>query len=42
MRYAAQKDKDPESWQKCIGHTAEPAFKVEEWMKRIGYGSPDP
>ena len=30
MRYAAQKDKDPESWQKCIGHMAEPAFKVEE------------
>ena len=40
MRYAAQKDKDSESWQKWIGHMAEPAFKVEEWMNRIGYGSP--
>ena len=41
MRYAAEKDKDPESWHKCIGHMAEPGFKVEEWMKRIGYGSSD-
>ena len=41
MRYAAQKDKDSKSWQKWIGHMAEPAFKVEEWMKRIGYGFPD-
>jgi hypothetical protein len=41
MRHAAQKDKDSESWQKWIGHMAELAFKVEEWMKRIGYGFPD-
>jgi len=39
MRYAAQKDEDPESWNKCIGHI-EPVFEVEEWMKRIGYDSP--
>lgn len=41
MRYASHKDQDSESWKKWIGHMAEPAFKVEEWMKRIGYGSPD-
>lgn len=37
MRYAAQKDHDPESWQKCIQYMTEPAFEVEEWewMKRI-------
>ncbi|KIK10266.1 hypothetical protein K443DRAFT_670892 [Laccaria amethystina LaAM-08-1] len=38
MIYASQKDQDLESWKKWIGHMAEPAFKVEEWMKRIGYG----
>ncbi|KAK0472488.1 hypothetical protein IW261DRAFT_1553340 [Armillaria novae-zelandiae] len=37
MRYASQKDKNPESWQKCIKYMAEPAVEVEEWMKRIGY-----
>ncbi|KAK0433944.1 hypothetical protein EV421DRAFT_2011387 [Armillaria borealis] len=41
MRYAAQKDKNPESWQKCIRYMAEPAFEVEEWMKRIGYDFTD-
>ena len=41
MRYAAvQKEKDPESWQNCIGHMAEPVFKIEEWMKRIGLWFP--
>jgi len=37
MRYAAQKDRDLESWQQCIKYMAEPALEFEEWMKRIGY-----
>ncbi|KAF8972793.1 hypothetical protein BDZ97DRAFT_859313 [Flammula alnicola] len=41
MRYAVQKDKDPESWQKCIRYMTEPAFEVEEWMKRIGHDFAD-
>ncbi|KXN92401.1 hypothetical protein AN958_07019 [Leucoagaricus sp. SymC.cos] len=41
MRYAAQKDGDPESWQNCIEYMAEPAFEIEEWMKRIGYDYAD-
>ncbi|KAK0479887.1 hypothetical protein EDD18DRAFT_1295467 [Armillaria luteobubalina] len=41
MRYATQKDKDPESWQECIKYMAEPAVEVEGWMKRIGYDYTD-
>lgn len=37
MVYASQKDRDMESWKGWIGHMAEPAFEIEEWMKRIGY-----
>jgi len=40
MRHASQKSKDPKSWQVCIKHMAEPAFEVEKWMKKIGYGHP--
>ena len=38
MKYAAQKDKDPESWQEYIKYMAEPDFRVEEWMGSLGYG----
>ena len=41
MVFASQKDHDLESWKKWIRHMGEPAFKVEEWMKRIGYGFHD-
>ncbi|KAK0219100.1 hypothetical protein IW262DRAFT_1317975 [Armillaria fumosa] len=41
MRYASQKDKNPESWQECIKYMAEPPVEVEEWMKRIGYDYTD-
>ena len=38
MKYAAQKDKNPKSWQECIKYMADPDFKVEEWMGSLGYG----
>ncbi|KAK7695667.1 hypothetical protein QCA50_000303 [Cerrena zonata] len=37
MKYASQKDQNPESWQRSIKYMAEPAFEIEEWMKNIGY-----
>ena len=42
MRFASQKDEDPESWQKCIKYMAEPAVEIEEWVKKIGYDYTNP
>ena len=41
MRFAAQKDRDPQSWQRCIKYMADPAFEIEVWMKKIGYDLSD-
>lgn len=41
MGYAAQKDRNPESWLNSVKYMAEPAFEIQEWMKRIGYDGAD-
>jgi thiamine kinase-like enzyme len=41
MRFAAQKDQEPQDWQTSVKFIAEPSFEMERWLVEIGYDYAD-